>query len=113
MFVPPARFDLRCQCGRRTTILGRASACSASARRLIHRNPQLCSSGLSAISRWASASLIEEGLRRVGQTCIAVRDTHRIDKKKSTSVFRGEAAYRGRIVSLCRPLHSCSCAEYN
>jgi cytidyltransferase-like protein len=31
--------------------------------------------------------LIEEGLRRVGQVCIAVRDTHRIDEKNPLPFF--------------------------
>ena len=49
--------------------------------------------------------LIEEGLRRVGQVCIAVRDTHGIDAKNpfdfQTVKARIEAAlwrYRGRFV---------------
>jgi cytidyltransferase-like protein len=49
--------------------------------------------------------LIEEGLRRVGQVCIAVRDTHGIDDKNSVPFFavkqRIEAAlsaYEGRFV---------------
>lgn len=49
--------------------------------------------------------LIEEGLRRVGQVCIAVRDTHGIDEKNPLPFFavkqRIEAAlsaYTGRFV---------------
>jgi cytidyltransferase-like protein len=54
--------------------------------------------------------LIEEGLRRVGQACIAVRDTHGIDAKNPMSFFavkqRIEAAlsvYVGRIVVVPLP----------
>jgi len=49
--------------------------------------------------------LIEEGLRRVGQVCIAVRDTHGIDEKNPLPFFavkqRIEAAlsaFAGRFV---------------
>jgi cytidyltransferase-like protein len=54
--------------------------------------------------------LIEEGLRRVGQVCIAVRDTHGIDAKNPLPFFavkqRIEAAlsaYAGRFVVLPLP----------
>jgi len=49
--------------------------------------------------------LIEEGLRRVGQVCIAVRDTHGIDAKNPLPFFAVKqrieaalAAYAGRFV---------------
>jgi len=49
--------------------------------------------------------LIEEGLRRVGQVCIAVRDTHRIDDKNPLPFFAVKqrietalSAYAGRFV---------------
>ncbi len=54
--------------------------------------------------------LIEEGLRRVGQVCIAVRDTHGINEKNPLSFFavkqRIEAAlsaYAGRFVVVPLP----------
>ena len=54
--------------------------------------------------------LIEEGLRRVGQVCIAVRDTHGIDPKNPLPFFavkqRIEAAlsaYSGRFVVVAMP----------
>jgi cytidyltransferase-like protein len=54
--------------------------------------------------------LIEEGLRRVGQVCIAVRDTHGIDEKNPLPFFavkqRIEAAlsaYAGRFVVIALP----------
>jgi cytidyltransferase-like protein len=54
--------------------------------------------------------LIEEGLRRVGQVCIAVRDTQGIDKSNPLDFFavkaRIEAAlwpYRGRIMVVQLP----------
>jgi cytidyltransferase-like protein len=54
--------------------------------------------------------LIEEGLRRVGQVCIAVRDTHKIDEKNPLPFFavkqRIEAAlsaYAGRFVVVPLP----------
>src|SRR5215471_19353219 len=54
--------------------------------------------------------LIEEGLRRVGQACIAVRDTHRIDEKNPPPFFAvkqrieaGLADYAGRFVVVSVP----------
>ena len=54
--------------------------------------------------------LIEEGLKRVGQVCIAVRDTHGADEKNpfdfQTVKARIEAAlwrYRGRFVVVAIP----------
>jgi cytidyltransferase-like protein len=54
--------------------------------------------------------LIEEGLRRVGQVCIAVRDTHGIDEKNPLPFFavkqRIEAAlsaHAGRFVVVPLP----------
>jgi cytidyltransferase-like protein len=54
--------------------------------------------------------LIEEGLRRVGQVCIAVRDTHGIDERNPLPFFavkqRIEAAlsaYAGRFVVVSLP----------
>jgi cytidyltransferase-like protein len=54
--------------------------------------------------------LIEEGLRRVGQVCVAVRDTHNIDAKNPLPFFavkqRIEAAlsaYAGRFVVVSLP----------
>jgi hypothetical protein len=54
--------------------------------------------------------LIEEGLRRVGQVCIAVRDTHGVDAKNPLPFFavkqRIEAAlstHAGRFVVIDLP----------
>jgi cytidyltransferase-like protein len=54
--------------------------------------------------------LIEEGLRRVGQVCIAVRDTHGIDAKNPLPFFAVKqrieaalAAHIGRIVVVPLP----------
>ena len=54
--------------------------------------------------------LIEEGLRRVGQVCIAVRDTHGIDDKNPLPFFAVKqrieaalAAYDGRFVVVAVP----------
>jgi cytidyltransferase-like protein len=54
--------------------------------------------------------LIEEGLRRVGQVCIAVRDTHGIDDKNPLPFFAVKqrieaalAAYDGRFVIVPLP----------
>jgi hypothetical protein len=54
--------------------------------------------------------LIEEGLRRVGQACIAVRDTHRIDEKNPLTfcavkqrIEAGLSAYAGRFIVVAVP----------
>jgi cytidyltransferase-like protein len=54
--------------------------------------------------------LIEEGLRRVGQACIAVRDTHRIDEKNPLPFFAvkqrieaGLSDHAGRFVVVPLP----------
>jgi cytidyltransferase-like protein len=54
--------------------------------------------------------LIEEGLRRVGQACIAVRDTYRVDKKNPLPFFAvkqrieaGLVDYAGRFVIVLIP----------
>lgn len=54
--------------------------------------------------------LIEEGLKRVGQVCIAVRDTHGIDDKNPLSFFAVEqriesalSSYAGRFVVVPLP----------
>jgi cytidyltransferase-like protein len=54
--------------------------------------------------------LIEEGFRRVGQACIAVRDTHRIDEKNPLPFFAvkqrieaGLSDYAGRFVIVSVP----------
>jgi cytidyltransferase-like protein len=54
--------------------------------------------------------LIEEGLRRVGQVCVAVRDTHGIDIKNPLPFFAvkqrieaGLSAYAGRFVVAALP----------
>ena len=54
--------------------------------------------------------LIEEGLRRVGQVCIAVRDTHDIDKKNPLDFYAVKAQiesalweHRGRILVVSVP----------
>jgi cytidyltransferase-like protein len=54
--------------------------------------------------------LIEEGLKRVGQVCIAVRDTHKIDSKNPLPFFAVKqriqaalSAYDGRFVIVSLP----------
>lgn len=54
--------------------------------------------------------LIEEGLRRVGQVCVAVRDTHGIDEKNPLPFFAvkqrieaGLSAYAGKVVVVPLP----------
>ena len=109
MFVAPKRSTLRHR-RRRAAILGRAGArpaasgvrSSEEAHGVVHRT-------LSAVHP-GHQRLIEEGLRRVGQVCIAIRDTHGIDEKNPLPFFavkqRIEAAlsaYAGRFVVVPLP----------
>ena len=48
--------------------------------------------------------LIEEGLRRVGQVCIAVRDTHGIDDKNPLPFFAVKQRIEAALAALRRPL---------
>ena len=79
-------------------------------RRSIRRSRPHCSSGVISLSMRGHQRLIEEGLRRVGQVCIAVRDTHGIDAKNPLPFFavkqRIEAAlsaHAGRFVVVSLP----------
>ena len=102
MFVAPEHCDLTGQCARHAAILGRAGRW---ARLRPAFDPQRtdgsCSSG--AISRFTAVTgrLIEEGLRRVGQVCIAVRDTHGIDAKNPLPQRRCHRPDRFRLRVEC------------
>jgi hypothetical protein len=73
-----------------------------------NRRDKVCAQCLSDVINHSCRSptaVFEEGLRRVGQACIAVRDTHGIDSKNPLPFFgvrqRIEAAlcaYSGRFV---------------
>lgn len=109
MFVPPARFDVR------VTAEGAAAFW---AHRVLERllptfNPKAPTALF--IGRYqpfhdGHLRLIEEGLRRVGQVCIAVRDTHGTDEKNPFDFqavkARIEAAlwqHRGRFAVIALP----------
>lgn len=109
LFVTPARFDLR---------VGAEGAPQYWAEQaLVRLRPAFDSQKPTAlfIGRYqpfhgGHQRLIEEGLRRVGQVCIAVRDTYGIDAKNPLPFFavkqRIEAAlsaYAGRFVVMPLP----------
>ena len=109
MFVPPRRFDLRISAEGTPQFWAE----QALARLRPAFDPQKPTAlFLGRYQPWhpGHQRLIEEGLRRVGQACIAVRDTHRIDEKNPLPFFsvkqRIEAAlsaHAGRFVVVPLP----------
>jgi cytidyltransferase-like protein len=109
LFIAPSRFDLR--------VSAEASAQFWAEQALVRlcppfdpRRPTALFLGRYQPFHGGHQRLIEEGLRRVGQACIAVRDTHGIDEKNPLSFFavkqRIEAAlsrYIGRFVVVTLP----------
>jgi cytidyltransferase-like protein len=104
MFVAPARFDLR---------VGPEGAPQYWAEHALARlrpafdpqKPTALFVGRYQPFHIGHRLLIEEGLRRVGQACIAVRDTHRSDEKNPLTfsavkqrIEAGLSAYAGRFV---------------
>jgi hypothetical protein len=104
MFVPPARFDLRVSAeGAPQYWAERALARLRPA--FDPQEPTALFLGRYQPFHAGHRLLIEEGLRRVGQACIAVRDTHRIDKKNPLAfsavkqrIEAGLSAYAGRFI---------------
>ena len=109
MFVPPEKFDLR---------VGPEGAPQYWAEQALARlrpafdpqKPTALFIGRYQPFHRGHQNLIEEGLRRVGQVCIAVRDTHGIDAKNPLPFFavkqRIEAAlsaHAGRFVVVALP----------
>jgi adenylylsulfate kinase len=109
MFVAPAQFDLR---------VGPEGAAQYWAEKAVAQlrpafNPQKPTAlfvGRYQPFHTDHLRLVAEGLRRVGQVCIAVRDTHGTDEKNPLSFFavkqRIEAAlsaYAGRFVVVMLP----------
>jgi len=109
MFFPPGRFDLR---------VGAEGAPQYWAEQALARlrpafDPQKPTAlFVGRYQPWhpGHQRLIEEGLRRVGQVCIAVRDTHGIDEKNPLPFFAVKqrietalSAYAGRFVVIALP----------
>ena len=109
MFVAPERFDLRVEAeGTPQYWAERALAQLRPA--FDPQKPTALFLGRYQPFHRGHQSLIEEGLRRVGQVCIAVRDTHGIDAKNPLPFFavkqRVEAAlsaHAGRFVVVPLP----------
>lgn len=94
MFVPPVRFDLR------VTSDGSPQYWAERALTLLRpafdpQKPTALFVGRYQPFHLGHQRLIEEGLRRVGQVCIAVRDTHGIDDRNPLPFF----AVQQRIVT--------------
>lgn len=109
MFAPPERFDLRVEAeGTPQYWAERALAQLRPA--FDPQKPTALFLGRYQPFHRGHQNLIEEGLRRVGQVCIAVRDTHGIDAKNPLPFFavkqRIEAAlsaHDGRFVVVPLP----------
>lgn len=109
MFVPPERFDLR------VTAEGTPQYWAEQTLALLRPDFDPQKSTALFIGRYqpfhdGHRRLIEEGLRRVGQVCIAVRDTHGIDAKNPLPFFAVKqrietalSAYVGRFVVVSVP----------
>jgi cytidyltransferase-like protein len=109
MFIPPERFDLRV--GAEGTAQFWAEQALALLRPAFDpQKPTALFIGRYQPFHPGHQRLIEEGLRRVGQVCIAVRDTHGLDAKNPLPFFavkqRIEAAlsaHAGRFVVVALP----------
>jgi cytidyltransferase-like protein len=109
MFAPPATFDLRVEPnGTPQYWAERALALLRPA--FDPQKPTALFIGRYQPFHSGHQRLIEEGLRRVGQVCVAVRDTHSLDKKNPLPFFavkqRIEAAlsaHAGRFVVVPLP----------
>jgi cytidyltransferase-like protein len=109
MFVSPARFDL-CVTPEGTPQYWAEQALALLRPPFQPQEPTALFIGRYQPFHVGHQRLIEEGLRRVGQVCIAVRDTHGIDSKNPLPFFavkqRIEAAlsaYEGRFVVVPLP----------
>jgi len=109
MFVAPARFDLRVSAEGAPQYW--AEQALAQLRPAFDpQKPTALFVGRYQPFHAGHRRLIEEGLRRVGQACIAVRDTHRIDKRNPLTFFAvkqrieaGLSDYAGRFVVMPVP----------
>jgi cytidyltransferase-like protein len=104
IFVPPKRFDLRVS-AEGTPQYWAEQALARLRPSFDPQKPTALFVGRYQPFHLGHQRLVEEGLRRVGQVCIAVRDTHGIDEKNPLPYFavkqRIEAAlsaYGGRFV---------------
>jgi len=104
MFVPPERFDIR------VTSEGSPEYWAEKIYKTIHpsfdpKRPTALFIGRFQPFHGGHRELIEEGIRRVGQACIAVRDTQGVDDKNPLSYFEvksrietGLSTYSGRFI---------------
>jgi Adenylylsulphate kinase len=104
LFSPPERFDIR------VTADGSAEYWAEKIYRAIHpsfdpKRPTALFIGRFQPFHGGHRALIEEGIRRVGQACIAVRDTQGVDDKNPLSYFEvksrietGLSVYSGRFI---------------
>jgi len=109
MFVPPQRFDLR------VTADGSPEFWAEEAMKLLHpvfdpKQPTALFVGRYQPFHDGHKALIAEGIRRVGQVCIAVRDTHGVDNKNPfafeavrSRIEHGLREFEGRFVIVPLP----------
>ena len=104
MFVAPEHVDLRVGGGGHAANTGPSRRWRGCGRSSIRRSRRRCSSDATSRSIAGHQRLIEEGLRRVGQVCIAVRDTHGIDDKNPLPFFAVKQRIEAALAGLRRPL---------
>lgn len=104
MFVPPERFDLRVD-AKGTPQYWAEQALALLRPAFDPQRPTALFVGRYQPFHNGHQRLIEEGLRRVGQVCIAVRDTHGVDSKNPLPFFAVKqriesalSAHAGRFV---------------
>jgi adenylylsulfate kinase len=109
MFVPPSRFDVRVT-AEGTPQYWAEQALSRLRPTFDPQKPTALFLGRYQPFHSGHQRLIEEGLLRVGQACIAVRDTHGIDEKNPLPFFSVKqrieialSAYIGRFVVVPLP----------
>jgi cytidyltransferase-like protein len=109
LFVPPERYDIRVQ-AEGTPHYWAEQAMARLRPAFDPQKPTALFIGRYQPFHTGHQRLIEEGLRRVGQVCVAVRDTHGVDSKNPLPYFavkqRIEAAlsaYSGRFVVIPLP----------
>jgi cytidyltransferase-like protein len=109
MFAPPSRFDVRVT-AEGTPQYWAEQALSRLRPTFDPQKPTALFLGRYQPFHSGHQRLIEEGLRRVGQACIAVRDTHGIDEKNPLPFFSVKqrieialSAYIGRFVVVPLP----------
>ena len=111
MFQAPSRYDI-CVTADGSPIYWAEKVCDKLLAKFDPKKPTALFLGRYQPFHDGHRKLIEEGLRRVGQVCIAVRDTHDIDEKNPLDFYAVKAQiesalweHRGRILVVSSAEH--------